>query len=73
MTMSDIFSKKDLVCTVYQEKSFSRAAQKIFISQPALSAMIRRIEEEIGTPLFDRSCKPVRMTEPGISGKELMN
>ena len=64
--MNDIFSKKDLICTVYQEKSFSRAAQKLFISQPALSAMIRRIEEEIGTPLFDRSCKPVRMTEAGM-------
>lgn len=64
--MSDIFSKKDMIYTVYQEKSFSRAAQKLFVSQPALSAMIRRLEEEIGTPLFDRSCKPIRMTEAGM-------
>lgn len=64
--MNDVFSKKDLICTVYQEKSFSRAAQKLFISQPALSAIIRRVEDEIGTPLFDRSCKPVRMTEVGM-------
>lgn len=64
--MNDLFSKKDLITTVYQEKSFSRAAQKLFISQPALSVMIRKIEEDVGTPLFDRSCKPIRMTEAGM-------
>ena len=64
--MNDIFNKKDLIYTVYEERSFSRAAQRLFISQPSLSSMIRRIEEEIGTPLFDRSCKPIRMTEAGM-------
>lgn len=64
--MNDLFSKKDLITTVYQEKSFSRAAQKLFISQPALSVMIRKIEEDVGAPLFDRSCKPIRMTEAGM-------
>lgn len=64
--MNDIFSKKDLITTVWQEKSFSRAAQKLFISQPALSVMIRKIEEDVGTPLFDRSCKPIRLTEAGM-------
>lgn len=63
--MSNRFNRKDLIYTVYQEKSISKAAQKLFISQPSLSIMIRKIEEEIGLPLFDRTSKPIRMTEAG--------
>lgn len=63
--MSDLFSRKDLVYTVYQEGSFSHAAQKLYISQPSLSTMIRKVEEDVGLPLFDRTCKPVRLTETG--------
>ncbi len=63
--MDDLFQKKELIYTIYQEKSFSRAAQKLFISQPSLSATVRRVEEAIGQPLFDRSCKPIRLTEVG--------
>lgn len=63
--MANYFSRKDLVYTVYREKSISRAAQKLFISQPSLSVMIQRIEEEVGVPLFDRTCKPIRLTEAG--------
>ena len=63
--MNDLFSRKDLVYTVYQEGSFSHAAQKLYISQPSLSTMIRKVEEDVGLPLFDRTCKPVRLTETG--------
>ena len=63
--MSNHFSRKELVYTVYQEKSISKAAQKLFISQPSLSVMIHRIEEELGVPLFDRTSKPIRLTEAG--------
>lgn len=63
--MQDFFSKKDLIYAIYQEQSFSRAAQKLFISQPSLSTIVRRVEEEIGVPLFDRTCKPIRLTEIG--------
>lgn len=65
--MQKLFAKKELIVTVYQERSFSKAAQKLFISQPSLSAMIRQIEEEVGLPLIDRSCKPIRMTEAGMA------
>ena len=43
------------VYAVYREKSFSKAAQKLFVSQPALSNMIKKAEAEIGMPIFDRS------------------
>ena len=65
--MQNLFSRKELIYTIYQERSFSRAAQKLFISQPSLSAIVHQIEEEIGLPLFDRTCKPIRMTEAGLA------
>lgn len=64
--MSSYFNRKDLIYTVYQEKSISKAAQKLFVSQPSLSIMIRKIEEEVGLPLFDRTSKPIRLTEAGM-------
>lgn len=63
--MNDLFKRKELIYTIYREQSFSRAAQKLFISQPSLSLMVKRIEEQIGMPLFDRTCKPIRLTEVG--------
>ena len=64
--MENFFSHKDIIYTIYQEQSFSKAAQKLFISQPSLSVMIRKIEEDVGFPLFDRTSKPIRMTEAGM-------
>lgn len=63
--MGNYFSRKELIYTVYQEGSISKAAQKLYISQPSLSVMIQRIEEEVGVPLFDRTSKPIRLTEAG--------
>ena len=63
--MGNYLSRKELVYTVYQEGSISKAAKKLLISQPSLSVMIQRIEEEIGLPLFDRTSKPIRLTEAG--------
>ena len=53
------------VYAVYQEKSFSKAAKKMFISQPALSNMVRKAEKELGTPIFDRSTIPLTLTKEG--------
>ncbi|MBQ9973646.1 MAG: LysR family transcriptional regulator [Oscillospiraceae bacterium] len=63
--MNGCFNRKDLIYTVYQEGSISRAAQKLFISQPSLSIMIRKIEDEVGVPLFDRTTKPIQLTQAG--------
>lgn len=53
------------VYEVYKERSFSKAAKKMFISQPSLSANIRRVEERVGYPIFDRTTKPLGLTEFG--------
>lgn len=53
------------VYAVYQERSFSKAAKKLFISQPALSNMVKKAEKEIGAPLFDRSTIPLTVTKEG--------
>ena len=45
--------------------SFSRAAEKVLRSQPAVSAQIRQLEQEYGKKLFDRSAKSVRLTPAG--------
>ena len=64
--MNDIFNKKDIIYTIYEEKSFSKASQKLFVAQPSLSVIVKKVEEEIGLPLFDRSSKPIRMTQAGM-------
>ena len=51
--------------SVVQEKSFSKAADKVFRTQPAVSIAIRRGEEEIGLPLLDRTQKTPVLTEAG--------
>lgn len=50
---------------VYREKSFSKAAQKLFVSQPWLSATVKKVEQELGLPLFDRSTSPISLTDAG--------
>ena len=50
---------------VAQLKSFSKAAQNLYISQPSLSARIKKAEETIGFPIFDRSTSPLQLTEVG--------
>jgi len=50
---------------VVQEKSFSKAADRVFRTQPAVSIAIRRLEEEIGLPLLDRTQKNPVPTEAG--------
>lgn len=53
------------VYTVYQEGSFSKAAEKLYITQPALSIAIRRVENELNATLFDRSQHPLKLTDVG--------
>lgn len=60
-----MFQGMEYVYAVYKEKSFSKAAQKLFISQPSLSANVKREEDSIGYPIFDRSTRPLSLTEPG--------
>src|SRR6185436_10522444 len=51
--------------TVAIEHSFSRAAIKLCRTQPAVSQAVRRLEEDLGEVLFDRSTKSVKLTQAG--------
>ncbi len=55
----------DYIYEVYKERSFSTAAKKLYVTQPALSSAIKKAEEKMGTLLFDRSSVPVRLTPAG--------
>jgi DNA-binding transcriptional LysR family regulator len=50
---------------VVEQGSFSKAAVHVYRTQPAVSIAIRRLEEEIGAPLFDRSQKTPTLTDAG--------
>lgn len=60
-----MFQGMEYVYEVYKEKSFTKAAQNLFLSQPSLSAAVKRVEKKIGYPIFDRSTKPLQLTECG--------
>lgn len=53
------------VLTIAEEESFSKAAEKLFIAQPALSQYIIHFEKELGQKIFDRSTIPVTLTYAG--------
>ncbi|MDV3129648.1 LysR substrate-binding domain-containing protein [Mycobacterium sp. 21AC1] len=50
---------------VADEANFTRAAQRVHVAQPAVSAQIQRLERELGQPLLDRSRRAVRLTAAG--------
>lgn len=60
-----MLKESNYIYEVYRCRSFSKAAEHLFISQPSLSAMVKRVEKEIGMPLFDRSCNPIQLTDAG--------
>lgn len=60
-----MFQKYKYVLAVYQEQSFTKAAERLFISQPSLSVAIRNIEKKVGMPLFERRGTTLQSTEAG--------
>jgi LysR family hydrogen peroxide-inducible transcriptional activator len=53
------------VLAVAEYKNFTLAAEKCFVTQPTLSMQIQKIEEELGVQIFDRTKKPIQLTEIG--------
>ena len=58
-------NERRYIVAVAQERSFGRAAAKCFVSQPALSVAIQKLEEELGAQLFERGKSEVSVTPVG--------
>src|SRR5271156_853774 len=52
---------------VAEEASFTKAAARVHVAQPGVSAQVRRLESELGQQLLDRSDRSVRLTEAGTT------
>ena len=59
------FQQCRYVHTISETGSFSKAAKKLFLTQPNLSASIRDLEEELGVLLFERSNTGAKLTDDG--------
>src|SRR5262245_52758423 len=59
------FKQLEYFKAVYEAQSFSKATEKLHVVQPALSMQIRRLEEELGVPLFERTPRGVLPTAFG--------
>ena len=55
----------EALVAVAEERGFSRAAQRLHRTQPAISQTLKRLEQELGTPLIDRSSKDGTLTDAG--------
>src|ERR671925_2194006 len=53
-------------CAVVERKSFSHAAERLGVTQPAVSLQIRSLEQRLGRRLLDRSGRRVEPTEAGL-------
>src|SRR6266568_4014652 len=53
-------------CAVVEKKSFSQAAERLGVTQPAVSLQIRALEKRLGAQLLDRSGRRVEPTEAGV-------
>jgi LysR family transcriptional regulator, hydrogen peroxide-inducible genes activator len=59
------FQQLEYIVAVDTYRHFATAAEKCFVTQPTLSMMIHKLEEELGAKIFDRSKQPVVTTELG--------
>ena len=55
----------EYIYAVYTAGSFTEAAKDLYISQPCLSAAVKKVEEQLGVPIFNRTTKPLTLTEYG--------
>ncbi len=53
------------VLAVAEHQNFTKAALKVFVTQPTLSMQIQKLEDELGVKIFDRTKKPIQLTETG--------
>ncbi|MFV0541559.1 MAG: LysR substrate-binding domain-containing protein [Aestuariibaculum sp.] len=61
MTITQLY----YVLAVAEHQNFTKAAEKCFVTQPTLSMQIQKLEDELDVQIFDRSKKPIELTEVG--------
>lgn len=61
MTITQLY----YVLAVAEHKNFTKAAEKCFVTQPTLSMQIQKLEDQLDVQIFDRSKKPIELTEVG--------
>ena len=54
--------EQEYILTIARERSLSRAAEKLFITQPALSLFLSRLEEQLQIRLFERTSRGLTLT-----------
>lgn len=71
------FKELESFVAIAKAKSFSKASEKLFLTQPALSNHISKLEKELGITLFERNNKKTELTHAGqqfyISAQEILN
>ena len=60
-----LYEKLDYVLAIAEEQNLTRAAKKLYISQPTLTMYLNRLEENLGVKLFDRRNTPITITPAG--------
>ena len=60
-----MYEKLEYVLAIAEEQNLTRAARKLYISQPTLTLYLNRLEAELGVRLFDRGRTPIRLTDAG--------
>ena len=60
-----LYEKLDYVLAVAEEQNLTRAAKRLYISQPTLTMYLNRLEESLGVQLFDRRKNPIVLTAAG--------
>jgi DNA-binding transcriptional LysR family regulator len=59
------FAQLEALIAIVRERGFSRAAEHLARTQPAISIAIKKLEEEVGVPLLDRGRKSIALTDAG--------
>jgi DNA-binding transcriptional LysR family regulator len=62
----------EYLVAVAEEASFTKAAARVHVAQPGVSAQIRRLEQKLGHELFDRSGRSIRLTDTGAAVQGLV-
>lgn len=59
------FDKLHYLVVLAEEQNITRAAERLYVSQPALTAYLNRLEKSLGVKLFDRTVSPIQLTAAG--------